>query len=179
MKWMIFLLTAISGLAQTIDFSSLDKLASKASSVNRISLDGPQIRAAINMLGTGKAGSHDIDQLKSLAAGLTSITVHSYEFKAKGQYTDADLAPIRRQLTNMKNASKVVDSKEDGEHSEIFMINDGDKPAGLAVIAAEETELSVVVLKGSVSLASLGSLGALAGVPSMQMKPDDHAKPGK
>jgi hypothetical protein len=56
---------------------------------------------------------------------------------------------------------------------------EGEKPAGIAVIAAEESELTVILLKGAVSLSSLGSLGALMGVPNMQLKSETSGAAAK
>lgn len=166
--------------AQQLDFSSLDRLASKAKEVNRVSLNQDQLKAALSMLSGVSAGDRDsrknMAQLQDLAKNLTGIEVRSFEFDKPGQYKEADLAAIRQQLGALKDWSKVIDSKEDGEHSEIYMRTENGKNAGLAIIAAEETELSVVILKGAASLKDLGSLGGLAGLPSISMGPSNLQK---
>lgn len=157
--------------AQQVDFSSLDKLAEKAKSANKVSLTRDQLQGALSMLsGSDKQSKVDLEQLKRLVQNLTGIEVRSYEFEKKGQYRDSDLAPIRDQVAKLKDWSKIIDSKEDGEHSEIFMSSaEGHK--GLMVIAAEETEVSVVMLKGAVSLQDLDGLGGIMGLPSMAVGP--------
>ena len=157
--------------AQQIDFSSLDKLAEKAKSANKVSLSREQLQGALSMLsGSDKKSKADLDKLKQLVQDLTGVEVRSYEFDQKGQYKDSDLAGIRNQMAKLKDWSKIVDSKEDGEHSEIFMSSaEGHK--GLMVIAAEETELSVVMLKGASSLKELGGLQGIMGLPSMAVGP--------
>lgn len=162
--------------AQQLDFSSLDKLASKASSVNRVSLNQDQLKAALSMLSgmdknMDRNSRKNMDGLREMTQNLTGVEVRSFEFDKPGQYKDSDLAAIRQQLGTLKEWSKIIDSKEDGEHSEIYMRTENGKNAGLAVIAAEETEVSVVILKGPASLKDLGSLGGLAGLPSIQMGP--------
>lgn len=157
--------------AQEIDLSSLDKLASKAKSVNKVSLGRDQLAGALSMLsGSDVESKKNLDSLKRLTENLTGIEVRSFEFEKKGQYSDSDLAGVRAQLAKLKNWSKIIDSKEDGEHSEIFMSSvEGHK--GLAIIAAEETEVSIVILKGVANLKEMGSLGGIMGLPSMSLGP--------
>ena len=164
-------LVALGVQAQSIDFSSLDKLAAKAKEVNTITLDQNQLRAALQMLPSSQMNAQQMQQLKKLASGLTSVAVRNFEFEKPGQFSEADLQPIRSQIAKQQGWSKIVDSKEEDEHSEIFMLTQNDKPAGLAVIAAEEDELSVVIVKGALTLNDLGSLGGLAGLPSMRLGP--------
>ena len=157
--------------AQHIDLSSLDKLASRAKSANRVSLDRDQVVGALSMLsGSDLESKKNLDGLKRLAQNLSGVEVRSFEFEKKGQYSDSDLACIRAQLAKLKNWSKIIDSKEDGEHSEIFMSSvEGHR--GLAIIAAEETEVSIVILKGVASLKEMGNLGGIMGLPHMSLGP--------
>lgn len=162
--------------AQKLDFSSLDKLKTKAKSVNKVSLDGPQLADALSLLsGSDKESKKDLEELKSLVHKLTGIEVRNYEFEKKGQYKDSDLEGIRSQMEKLNGWSKIIDSKEDGEHSEIFMSSaEGNK--GLVILSAEETEISVVMLKGANSLKELGSLGGIMGLPSMAVGPSKKDK---
>lgn len=171
----ILLASACCAAAQQLDFSSLERLGSKAKSVNKVSLSREQLQSALSMLSgavseSDKEGRANVERLNRLTKDLTGVEVRSFEFDKKGQYKDSDLAEIRDQMTKLKSWSKIIDSKEDGEHSEIFMSSvEGNK--GLMIISAEETELSVVMLKGSNSLEQLGSLGGIMGLPSMAVGP--------
>ena len=157
--------------AQQIDLSSLDKLASKAKAVNKVSLNHDQLASALSMLaGSDDGNKKDLDELKKLTENLTGVEVRSFEFEKKGQYRDSDLAGVRAQLARSKEWSKIIESSEDGEHSEIFTSSvEGHK--GLVIIAAEETEVSVVILKGVESLKDMGGLGGVLGLPSMSLAP--------
>ena len=171
----VMLVGACCLAAQQLDFSSLDKLAAKAKSVNKVSLDRKQLESALSMLagldsGMDKDSKKNLDQLKRMTQDLTGVEVRSFEFDKPQQYRDADLTAIRNQMTQLKDWSKVIDSKEDGEHSEIFM-NSTEGHKGLMIISAEETEVSVVMLKGASSLKDLGSLGAIVGLPSVAIGP--------
>ncbi len=157
--------------AQQIDLSSLDKLASKAKAVNKVSLNHDQLAGALSMLaGSDSGDKKDLDELKKLTENLTGVEVRSFEFEKKGQYRDSDLAGVRAQLARSKEWSKIIESSEDGEHSEIFMSSvEGRK--GLVIIAAEETEVSVVILKGVEGLKDIGRLGGILGLPTLSLGP--------
>jgi hypothetical protein len=159
-------------VGQSLDFASLDKLEAKAKEVSRISLDENQLRAVAKMMLSDKNSEKNADQLRKLAAGLTSVTVRSLEFAKAGQYQEADLKGVRSQFANLKSWSKIIDTKEDGEHTEIYMLTEGDKPKGIAVLSAEPTELTVIFIKGALSLSDLGSLGELTNLPTMRLGPN-------
>jgi len=161
-------------LGQSLDFSSLDKLEAKAKEVSRISLDENQLRAVTQMMPTDKGNEKDMEQVRKLAAGLTGVTVRSFEFDKTGQYQDADLKDIRAQFASLKNWSKVIDTKEDGEHTEIYMLTEGNKPKGFAVISAESKELTVVFIKGTLNLSDLGGLGGLMSLPTVRVGPNGN-----
>ncbi len=165
-------LSTVCLLGQSLDFSSLDKLAAKAKEVNRVSLDENQLRAALQMLSADKGNEKDMEQVRKLASGLTSVTVRNFAFAKPGQYRDADLNDIRSQFAKLKNWAKIIDTKEANEHSEIYMLTEGDKPAGFAVISAESQEVSVVFIKGALKLNDLGGLGGLMGLPTMRVGPN-------
>lgn len=172
---LLIVLSAFCAFAQSLDFSSLDKLESKAKQVNRVSLNQSQLRAALQMM-SGSKDAEKTDQLKKLVSGLSSVYVRNFEFAQKGEYSDADLHTIRRQMERMRGWAKVIDSKEQNEHAEVFMLTENNKPMGIAVIDAEPKEVSVVFIKGSVNLGDLGNLGGIMGLPHLQMGPAPAAE---
>lgn len=157
-------LAAVAAHAAPIDLAKLDKevfdrLQAKASDSVDISLDANVIRMGARFL-SGESG--DGAKLKKLIDGLQSITVRSFTFDKKGEYTAADLQKVRDQLktpqwTRVVNAH----SKEDGENSEIYLLTNKDKPAGLLIIAAGERELTVVHIAGAVDLSDLDAIDDL------------------
>lgn len=174
----IFLLLALSvtGLpGQSLDFSSLDKLAAKAKEVSRVSLDGNQIRAVAQMMLSDKTSDKETEQIKKLLAGLISVDIRTFEFSKTGQYQETDLKSIRAQIASLKNWAPIVDTKEDGEHTEIYMLTEGGISKGVAVVSAEPAEVSVIFIKGTLRLSDLGALGSLANLPVMSVGPNGNA----
>src|SRR5581483_3234108 len=81
-----------------------------------------------------------------------------YEFAGPGQYSQSDLEALRKQVASGSGWSRIVNVKEKDESTEIYVLNRGDQMAGLLLIAAERTELTVVHVLGSIQLAELKAL---------------------
>lgn len=172
MKSLLFLavLSAATAWPQTLDLSSLEKIASKAKETNEVNLDANQIRAALMFIPHDDKDSADFDEgTKKLLDGLQKITIRNYEFEKAGEFQDADLQPVRSQLAKLKGWAKIVDSKEKDERSEVYMFTEDGKPTGIAVIDVEPRELSVVLVKGSSSLAEIGKLHGMMGLPNIRI----------
>lgn len=169
--WLLLLLVSAPAVwSQTLDLSSLEKIASKAKETNEVNLDANQIRAALMFIPHDEKENADIDQgAKKLLDGLQKITIRNYEFDKPGKFQDADLEPIRSQLAKLKGWGKIVDSKQKDERSEVYMYTEDGKPTGIAVIDVEAKELSVVLVKGSSSLADIGKLHGMMGLPNIKI----------
>jgi len=142
--------------AQEVKFpESFEKLAAKAKETVNISLDGALLQLAGNFLSGRKSEEAAV---KQLASGLKGLHVRTFEFAEEGQYTDADLAPVRSQLTGARGWSKIVDVAEKRERTEVYARKEGDKIVGMAVIAAESRELTVVWVDGPIDFKQLSGL---------------------
>jgi len=146
-----------------IQTASLDHLAAKASETVDVNIDERLIRLAAKLL----SDKGDEKEVKEIISGLKGIYVRSFEFAADGQYSAADVDTIRTQLrapswTRMVN----VTSKKDGT-LEVYILINGEQVGGLAVIAAEDRELTVVNLVGPVNLDKLAKLEGQFGVPDL------------
>ncbi len=148
-----------------LDKSVFDRLKAKATDTVDITLDGSILRMAGGFL--ADSGDEDAAKVKKLVEGLRSVTVRSFEFKHKGDYTAADLDAIRGQI-KASSWTRIVDvhSKEDGDHAEIYILPGKDKPQGLFILAAEPLELTVVHIEGAIDPKDLGALRNL-GVPDV------------
>jgi hypothetical protein len=169
----LVILAAVSGLcawSQSLDLSSLDKLAAKAKEVNRVSCDKNQLQMALKMIPSEDKKDPDA---KKFLSGLGSVQVRNFEFEKPGAYSDADLDAVRAQMSKMQGCTVIVDSKEKNEHSQIFLCSEDGKASGLAVIDAEPKEISVVFIRGSVNFSDLGKLNGLMGMPDLLL----NAKP--
>ena len=166
-----FMLTgaALAASAQNarLELKHLEKLSNKATEVNDITLEGEMLRLAIKAL--DMADDPDARQVKDTIKGLTGIYVKSFEFDKPNQYSQEDVAAIRAQLAG-PGWTKIVESssKPNNETSEIYLMKHEDKVAGVAILVAEPTELTVVNLVGSIDLKKLGELGGHFGIPTQE-----------
>jgi Domain of unknown function (DUF4252) len=163
-----------AGYAQNakLELGQLDKLSSKASQVNSVNLEGPMLKLAAEQVqkkaDTGK--SEKKEMAASLLSRLKGIYVKNFEFDKPGAYTKADLDSVLSQLQGSGWKAMVhVEEKNSGETTGIYVMEEGGEIVGMAVVAAEPKELTVVNLVGPIDfsqlggLGSLGQLGALAG----------------
>ena len=161
MKWILALLLAATASGQQLDLSILDKLASKAKSSVNVTLDEDKLRFASAFLSDGDQNQA---AAKNLVTGLKAINVRVFEFDTAGQFAPTDLDVIRTQLQG-PGWSKIVDVKDGAETAEVYMFAKGKDIGGLAVIAGEKKELTVVNIVGPIDLKTLGSLAGKFGVP--------------
>jgi len=139
----------------------LSRLADKAKEAVDVNLDEAMLKQASAM-----GGKQPNEKAMEVLQELKGVYVKSFEFSAPGAYTDADVEAIRSQLKSPA-WSRIVSVREKGELTEVYTFNDGKGGGGLAIIAAEEQELTVVNLIGRVNLAQLGALGGQLGIPSL------------
>jgi hypothetical protein len=134
--------------AQKLDLK-FDGLAAKASDKAEIDLDGALLRFATQH---GKAAAGDF------LSDVKEIHVRHYEFDKAGSYSDQDLAPLRKQVSESAGWSRVLNVKEKDENTEIFVLTQGGKVGSCLILSAEARQLSVVYLMGTLTLAQMKEL---------------------
>lgn len=150
--------------AQQLDLSSLDKLSPKASAKAEVALDAEKLRLASKFLSSDKEGDQ---KAKELVAAMKGIFVRTYEFEKPGEFTDADLEAVRRQLKT-PGWSQLVSVKDKNESAEVYFFSQNNQYGGLAVIASEPKELVVVNIVGPVDIANLARLAGSLGIPEIK-----------
>jgi len=168
----------LPGFAQAakLDLTNLEKLASKAVEVNDVTLDG----AVLDMARKFLENRHDPDVAKAKEAmkGLQAIYIKNFEFDGPDQYSQADVEAIRAQLAR-PGWSRVVQSRNRRSHEndEIYIMKQGESIAGMAILIAEERELTVVNIVGSIDIDKLGDLSGHLGIPRVKDNDDDKHRP--
>ncbi|MGH9872575.1 MAG: DUF4252 domain-containing protein [Pyrinomonadaceae bacterium] len=155
-----------------IQTSQLDALAAKASETVDVNIDESLIALTTKFLSDK---DDDEKKVKELVSGLKGIYVKSFEFEAEGQYSDADLESIRSQLRNPAWSRIInVRSKKEGT-IEVYLMHAGAQISGLAVLATELKEVTVINLVGPVDLEKLTQLEGQFGIPDLDL--NDSPKP--
>ena len=164
----VILAAAAGAVAQDarIQTSRLDALAAKASQTVDVNLDEHLMQLGAKFL----SDKDDEAKIKDLIKGLKGIYVKSFEFETEGQYSEADLEGIRSQLRN-PGWNKIVNviSKKDGS-VEVYLMQVGTQITGLAVLATDPKEVTVVNIVGPVDLDKLSDLEGNFGVPELGLE---------
>jgi hypothetical protein len=164
----LLLAFAVLMQAQQIKLN-LEHLAAKAADSVDISLNGSMLQFAAKFLDGNDA---DEARVKKLIAGIEGIYVRSFEFKKDGEWSQADLEGVRNQL-KAPEWSKMIGVKSSGENStaEVYFRSDNKKVTGVAILATNPREFTVVNLAGAIDLDSLADLSGHFGVPKLDSGP--------
>ncbi|HEU5135801.1 MAG TPA: DUF4252 domain-containing protein, partial [Steroidobacteraceae bacterium] len=138
-------------------------LTDKASESVTVTLDANLLGMAARFL-----DNNDPDQAKAkkLVNSLTGIYVRHYTFDSDYAYPKGDIDGVRRQLT-APGWSRIVEarSKKENTNVDVFVLIDGEKAQGLAIIASEPREFTIVNIVGNIDLEQLHDLEGNFGVP--------------
>ncbi len=159
------MMLAAPASAQKLDLK-FDGLAAKASEKAELDLDGGLLRLAMRH-GLGNDGNASAGGWLS---GIKAIHIRNYEFDQTGAYSEKDLEPLHKQVSEASGWSRVVNVKEKDENTEIFVSIQGGNITGCLVVSAEARELTVVHLVGTLTLAQAKELAdsdALHGLTGM------------
>lgn len=146
---------------------NFDKLAARASDSVDVAVDGPLLQLAGKFL---SEDDKDQAKIKKLIGGLKGIYVRTFEFKKPGEYSAADVESFRA-LLRPPDWQRIVGthSNEAGETVEVYIKNDSKGIGGVAIIATEPKELTLVNIVGAVDLDSLSDLGKHFEFPEVEV----------
>jgi hypothetical protein len=153
------------------DFKSLDKFDAMTEHKTKITLDGDMLKLASKFLGSDddKDKDKDADSVRNLVNNLKGIYIRNYEFDKDGQYTQADIEPLRAYL-KQQQWTRIVEQQDGKELSEVYVQPlSNEKFGGVAIIAAEARELTVVYINGALKLSDLAQLGGNMGIPEVDL----------
>ena len=148
---------------------SLDRLAPKAEETVNIEIDGFLIRFAGSLLSEKDAEERAV---KELVEGLKGVYVKSYEFKADGQFSEADVNAVREQL-RAPGWTRLVDVESRGldfGDAELYVSSAGGRVEGLALLIVEPKELTVINIVGAVDVDKLKKLGDALNLPRVHVR---------
>ena len=166
---------ALAGPPALLNLPDFDALAAKATESVNISLDGSLLGLAAGFL---DSSNPEDAATKELIGGLKGIYVRSYTFDHDFAYPSAQVDSVRKQLAAPAWQRLVeVQSSKDHTHVDIYVSADHGVANGLAIIASEPREFTVVNIVGSIDLAKLHRLEGKFGIPKLPMAGDKQ--PGK
>jgi hypothetical protein len=153
------LLVSSNGHAQTFQIPDrIEQLGAKARESVNITLDGPLLQLAGQFMGANE------QEIKQLVSNLKAIHVRTFEFDKRGEFSEADVEPVRVQLRS--GWSRIIDTRETDERFEVYVKRDKEQLGGLVIIAVEPKELAIIHIDGPIDLRQLSLLGGRLGIPA-------------
>jgi hypothetical protein len=137
------------------------QLAARASNYTEVTLDRKMLDFAGNFM-----NDKDDAEGKRIIANLKGIYVRTYEFDKPGQYTDADLAQIRRVFAG-PDWEPIVKSRSKDEADDIYMRMVNGQMMGMIILDAEPKELDFVYIDGPIRPQDLGAISGHFGIPTV------------
>jgi hypothetical protein len=170
---------ALAAPAAQLYLPDFDALAARATETVNISLDPSLLGLAASFL---DSSNPDDAATKELIAGLRGIYVRSYTFGQDFAYPSAQVDLVRKQLAPPAWQRLVeVNSTRDRTHVQIYVAVDRGVANGLAIIASEPREFTIVNIVGSIDLAKLRRLEGKFGIPKLALPEgkDDQGRDGQ
>jgi Domain of unknown function (DUF4252) len=177
MWWMAALLTALSAASPasraatatlgTLQLPNFDAIADKAVKTVDISLNTTLLGLAAGFMDSSKPEDADV---KELISSLKGIYVRSYTFDEDFVYPAADVDALRKQLSD-PSWQRLVAVHDSPRHSnvDIYICIDRGHANGLAIIASQPREFTIVNIVGAVDLKKLHQLQGKFGIPQMPL----------
>jgi hypothetical protein len=167
---LISFLVLAAGTAQAqaarLQMGQLDSLVGRAKEAVDVNVDERMIQLTLKFFGKDE----DEKEIKQVITGLKGIYVKSFEFEKDGEYSANDFESISSQLKNPAWSRILnVTSKKDGA-IEVYMMHTGSEIGGLAVLATNTKELTVVNIIGPVDIEKLAKLEGQFGVPDLEIE---------
>jgi Domain of unknown function (DUF4252) len=158
-----------------LQIDNLNKLADKAAEVVDVTLDERSLRLAAKFLSTNNPAEATV---KEIVSGLKGVYVRVFEFDKPGEYSSSDLEGIRSQL-RQPGWSKIVGvtSRREGSNVDVHLKYQGDNIIGLAIVAADPKELTIVNVIGPIDLEKIRRLEGQFGIPKLELGEGGKSKP--
>lgn len=172
----VLLLTLASVAAQAqgeparLQLVSLDSLAPRAEQTLNITMDGKLLQLALKFLSDKKPNEAKI---KEAVMGIRGIYVKRFKFDQDNQFSNADVEPILSQLRSPLWSQLVeVRSKKEGQNIDVFTMIEGGKINGVAIVALDRRQLTVVNIIGPVDVDKLAELRGNFSIPDFEITVD-------
>ncbi len=158
-----------------LEISHLEKLAAKATETVEVTLDEKLLQLAAKFL---SSNNPEEAKVKELVSGLKGVYVRVFEFDKPGEYQLSDIEALRSQLRS-PGWSKIVGviSRREGQNVDVHIKYLGNSVQGLAIIAAQPRELTVINIVGPIDLEKLSQLEGQFGIPKLDFDKAGKPKP--
>jgi hypothetical protein len=147
---------------------SFEGLTDKASESVSITLDPALLQLAARFL--DPADPQDA-AAKEAIRGIKGIYVRSFTFDEDFAYPKSDVELVRKQLSAPGWQQLVqVRSKKEQQKVDIYILVEQERANGLAIIASQPREFTIVNIVGSVDMRKLHELEGQFGIPKLELE---------
>jgi hypothetical protein len=161
------LILPLSAFAATPELKIPDfgHLRDKAVDSVDITVDGLLLNVAKRF-----AKESDDENLRILSE-IKSVRVRNFSFDSDDAYSRADIDSVRRQLT-APGWSQLVSAhkRHEKEDVDVYVCVENDRILGLAVVASEPREFTIVNIIGSIDVDKLAKLEGQFGIPKVDVE---------
>ncbi len=159
--------SAFAGEGQ-LKLPNFDGLSEKASEVVTITLDPALLGLAARFLDPAKPEDAAV---RAAIVGIKGIYVRSYKFDTDFAYPKADVEAVRKQLVAPGWQRLVeVRSRKEQQNVDIYILVEQERANGLAIIASQPREFTIVNIVGSVDMRKLHELEGQFGIPKLDLE---------
>lgn len=147
-----------------LQIPDFNHLRAKAVDSTDVTIDGFLMRIAKHF--AAKDTDSEDAQALSLLQDIKSVRVRNFTFDSDDAYSRADIESVRKQLTGPGWSALVqVHKREPKEDVDVYICTENDKVTGLAVIASEPREFSIVNIIGNIDVDKIAQLEGQFGIP--------------
>ena len=132
-----------------------------------VTLDGFLLRIARKF---ARADAQDPEAIAAaqFLEGIKSVRVRNFSFDEDDAYSKADVDSVRKQLSAPGWSPLVQVHRNDRqENVDIYVNMEGDQVQGLAIIASEPREFTIVNVVGTIDIDKIGRLEGQLGIPQL------------
>ncbi len=152
-----------------LELPEFSALAHKATESVTITLDSSLLALAARFL---DASDPQDAAAKEVLKGVQGIYVRSYTFDEDSAYRQSDIDAVRNQLST-PGWNRLVQTRSRKTHAnvDIYILVVNNQAIGLAVIASEPRQFTIVNIVGAIDLEKLHKLEGQFGVPKLDIDP--------
>ena len=145
------------------DFANL---RDKAVDTTDVTLDGFLMRVAQKFAESTDDDDPQARQGREVLKGIKSLRVRSFEFDSDDAYSRADIDSVRKQLSAPGWSALVqVHKRDPREDVDVYLCMENGKVTGLAIIASQPREFTIVNIIGSIDIDKFANLEGQFGIP--------------
>jgi hypothetical protein len=147
-----------------LEIPDFSHLRGKAVDSVDVTLDGFLMRVARKFAAADSAGVNE--EALSILNDIQSVRVRNFSFDSDDAYSRADIDGVRKQLEGPGWSALVqAHKREPREDVDVYVCMEGDKVTGLAVIASQPRQFTIVNIIGSIDIDKIGQLEGQFGIP--------------